>query len=175
MRRARRSSREAGSSLQLGCSLSACFAPSACPHLCSFVAPLKLPILLVEKLPEGPRGDTPGDPSKDILARFWLFVTSTSPQVETPLIALALFECRMRNHPSIAVKTVGPAAFNRLLGERTHKPSSKPRQTSGVCHPGIAVVNGMPAALRGGAAAGAVFRHGLRLFGGAQQPASKED
>ena len=47
--------------------------------------------------------------SKDLLAGFWLFAT------------LALFECRMRNrHPSIAVKTVGPAAFNRLLGERTH-------------------------------------------------------
>ena len=86
-------------------------------------APLKLPILLVEKLPEGPRGDTPGDPSKDILAGFWLSATSTSPQVETPLNALALLECRMRNrHPSIAGKTVGPAAFNRMLGQRTHKP-----------------------------------------------------
>ena len=77
----------------------------------------------MEKLPEGPRGDTPGDPSKDILAGFWLFATSTSPQVETPLNALALLEFRMRNrHPSIASKTVGPAAFNRMLGQRTHKP-----------------------------------------------------
>ena len=112
VRRARRSSREAGSSVQPGFSLLACFALSASPHLCSFVALLKLPILLVEKLPEGSRGDTPGDSSKDILAGFWLFATGSSPQVETPLIALALFECRMRNrHPSIAVKTVGPAAL----------------------------------------------------------------
>ena len=53
--------------------------------------------------------------------------------------------------------------------------ASQPRRTSGIRHPGTAVANGLLAALRGGAAAGAESRHGPRLFGGAQQPASKKD